>query len=81
MRSVGIGKLSSTMWKLCLNSLSNILSFNSVIPIDFMFSFVIPENEHDCSLVIKRSSFNVPNLHNVSIKYFKLVFVPKPKSI
>ena len=57
-----------------------------MIPIDLMFSFVIPENEHDCSLSINRSSFIVPNLHNeisapVSIKNVKLVFVPKSRSM
>lgn len=84
--SVGIGKLSSTMWKLCFDWLSYNLKFNSVIPIDLIFSFVIPENEHDCVLSIKRSSFNFPNLHNeisapVSIKNVKLVFVPMSNSI
>lgn len=79
--SVGIGKLSSTMWKLCFDSLSYKVKFNSVVPIDLIFSFVIPENEHDCSLSINRSSYNLPNLHNeisapVSIKNVKLVFAP-----
>lgn len=84
--SVGIGKLSSTMWKLCFDLLSYKLKFNSEIPIDFIFSFVIPENEHDCTLSTKRSSFNLPNLHNeisapVSIKNVKLVFVPMSNCI